>query len=193
MRENSVVASTWGFETSACYERPAFTAPTPLVRDPRSVIGSLQPEFKDHHFGFLLCVGPGVQSSSRSVSRHQINDALLAMSSYGSPMAPRRANARTAGSAGRHGHIPANEARPDTKGLVQDGSKASRQKSAGTRKNKAVRREDGGELVSRGGGKHGDDGSIRESEKSGRMKQRQLRAPRKMGSRFAADMRRGSH
>ena len=60
--------------TSSCYTRPAYVPPTPLLRDPRSVIGSLQPGFTNSHFGFLLCVGPGSASSSLEVSRHQIND-----------------------------------------------------------------------------------------------------------------------
>lgn len=67
-------ASIWGFETTACYSKPAFIAPTPLLRDPRSVIGRIQPQFIDKHFGFALCVGPGSASSSIEVSRHQIND-----------------------------------------------------------------------------------------------------------------------
>jgi len=60
--------------TLSCYTRPAYVPPTPLLRDPRSVIGSLQPGFTNSHFGFLLCVGPGSASSSFEVSRHQIND-----------------------------------------------------------------------------------------------------------------------
>ncbi|BGP47426.1 hypothetical protein JCM10450v2_003278 [Rhodotorula kratochvilovae] len=72
--DNAISASIWGFETSACYARPAFVPPSPLIRDPRSVIGSLQPSFTDKHFGFLLCVGPGSASSSFEMSRHQIND-----------------------------------------------------------------------------------------------------------------------
>lgn len=71
-------ASIWGIETSACYTSPAYTTPTPLLRDPRSVIGHLQPEFADQHFGFLLCVGPGSTSSSTSLSRHTINEAYMA-------------------------------------------------------------------------------------------------------------------
>lgn len=71
---SSLSASIWGFETTACYSKPAFISPTPLLRDPRSVIGRIQPQFVDKHFGFALCVGPGSASSSIEVSRHQIND-----------------------------------------------------------------------------------------------------------------------
>lgn len=67
-------ASIWGTDTTACYDRPAYISPTPLLRDPRSVIGSLQPSFLDKHFGFLLCVGPATPSTSFAISRHQIND-----------------------------------------------------------------------------------------------------------------------
>ncbi|GAA5963808.1 hypothetical protein JCM3765_004024 [Sporobolomyces pararoseus] len=74
VEDNAVSASIWGFETTACYSKPAFIAPTPLLRDPRSVIGRIQPQFVDKHFGFALCVGPGSASSSIEVSRHQIND-----------------------------------------------------------------------------------------------------------------------
>ncbi|GAA5882267.1 hypothetical protein JCM16303_002311 [Sporobolomyces ruberrimus] len=74
VEDNAVSASIWGFETTACYSKPAFIAPTPLLRDPRSVIGRIQPQFIDKHFGFALCVGPGSASSSIEVSRHQIND-----------------------------------------------------------------------------------------------------------------------
>ncbi|GAA5864474.1 hypothetical protein JCM1840_000513 [Sporobolomyces johnsonii] len=73
VEDNAVSASIWGFETPACYDRPHFVTPTPLLRDPRSVIGRLQPEFVNQHFGFLLCVGPGSASSSFEMSRHQIN------------------------------------------------------------------------------------------------------------------------
>ncbi|GAA5830546.1 hypothetical protein JCM3770_000812, partial [Rhodotorula araucariae] len=75
VQDNAISASIWGFETSACYDRPAFVPPSPLIRDPRSVVGTLQPSFTDKHFGFLLCVGPGSASSSFEMSRHQINDA----------------------------------------------------------------------------------------------------------------------
>ncbi|KAK4055479.1 hypothetical protein OIV83_000025 [Microbotryomycetes sp. JL201] len=200
VRENTVVASTWGFETSACYERPAFALPTPLIRDPRSVIGSLQGEFKDKHFGFLLCVGPGVPSSSHLLSRHQINDALLAM---GGNSAPKRSNTgRTPGSKSRHAHIPANEARPNKKGHVQDGGKSSKQKS-GTRKNRAVKHEgrtsydsydddESGPVAQIVRQKHREHSMRERGEKvaPARMKQRQLRAPRKVGnSRFGADIK----
>ncbi|KPV72174.1 uncharacterized protein RHOBADRAFT_56004 [Rhodotorula graminis WP1] len=74
VKDNAVSASIWGMSTSSCYSRPAYIPPTPLLRDPRSVIGSLQPGFTNSHFGFLLCVGPGSASSSFEVSRHQIND-----------------------------------------------------------------------------------------------------------------------
>ncbi|KAK4057804.1 hypothetical protein OIO90_001023 [Microbotryomycetes sp. JL221] len=206
VRENTVVASTWGFETSACYERPAFALPTPLIRDPRSVIGSLQGEFKDQHYGFLLCVGPGVQSSSHLLSRHQINDALLALSGQ---FAPKRSNmGRAPGAKSRHAHIPVHESRPNNKGHVQDGSKSTKQKKAGSRKNRAVKHEgmthhydehddddEGGlvaKTVGRGKSKRIGKDHLHEREKSkpGRMKQRQLRAPRKVGnSRFGADIK----
>ncbi|GAA6024697.1 hypothetical protein JCM11491_003619 [Sporobolomyces phaffii] len=74
VEDNAVSASIWGFETTACYSKPAFIPPAPLLRDPRSVIGRIQPQFVDKHFGFALCVGPGSASSSIEVSRHQIND-----------------------------------------------------------------------------------------------------------------------
>ncbi|BGP31399.1 hypothetical protein JCM10296v2_003163 [Rhodotorula toruloides] len=74
VQDNAVSASIWGVETTACYDRPAYIPPTPLLRDPRSVIGSLQPSFLDKHFGFLLCVGPATPSTSFAISRHQIND-----------------------------------------------------------------------------------------------------------------------
>ncbi|GAA5927355.1 right-handed parallel beta-helix repeat-containing protein [Sporobolomyces koalae] len=88
VEDNAVSASIWGFETTACYSKPAFVAPTPLLRDPRSVIGRIQPQFEDKHFGFALCVGPGSASSSIEVSRHQINDLSAIQASAQQP--PRR-------------------------------------------------------------------------------------------------------
>lgn len=70
-------ASIWGFQTDACYIRPSFALPAPLIRDTRGVMGSLQPEFRDLRFGFLLCVGPGSASTSHELSQHQINEAYI--------------------------------------------------------------------------------------------------------------------
>mgnify|MGYP001567533114 CR=1 FL=1 len=70
-------ASIWGFQTDACYTRPVFALPAPLIRDARSVIGQLQGEFHDLHFGFLLCVGPGSASSLNEVAQHQINEHYI--------------------------------------------------------------------------------------------------------------------
>ncbi|KAM0746546.1 hypothetical protein T439DRAFT_329658 [Meredithblackwellia eburnea MCA 4105] len=75
--ENAISASIWGFQTDACYTRPVFALPAPLIRDTRSVIGQLQGEFRDLHFGFLLCVGPGSASTSHELSQHQINENYI--------------------------------------------------------------------------------------------------------------------
>ncbi|KAK4705738.1 hypothetical protein P7C70_g476, partial [Phenoliferia sp. Uapishka_3] len=56
---------------------PVFALPAPLIRDARSVIGQLQGEFHDLHYGFLLCVGPGSASTSHTLSQHQINEAYI--------------------------------------------------------------------------------------------------------------------
>jgi len=94
-------ASIWGFETTACYSKPAFVAPTPLLRDPRSVIGRIQPQFENAHYGALLCIGPGSSSSSIEVSRHQINDLAavqaMAMASRQSQEASREPSSKGRG------------------------------------------------------------------------------------------------
>ncbi|KAL8290038.1 hypothetical protein RQP46_002977 [Phenoliferia psychrophenolica] len=77
VNENAISASIWGFQTDSCYTRPVFALPAPLLRDSRSVIGQLQGEFRDLHFGFLLCVGPGSASSSHEVAQHQINEQYI--------------------------------------------------------------------------------------------------------------------
>ncbi|GAA6007418.1 hypothetical protein JCM10207_006335 [Rhodosporidiobolus poonsookiae] len=111
VQDNAISASIWGFETSSCYDRPAFVAPTPLLRDPRSVMGSLQPSFLDKHYGFLLCVGPGSASSSMEMSRHQINDA--AAQSYSSRDARRGSpSGRNGRGRGRPASIPLGEMHP---------------------------------------------------------------------------------
>ncbi|BGP15412.1 hypothetical protein JCM10213v2_003380 [Rhodosporidiobolus nylandii] len=125
VQDNAISASIWGFETTSCYTRPAFALPTPLIRDPRSVLANaLQPGFTDKHFGFLLCVGPGTASSSLEMSRHQINDA--AVRGYHSPP-----SARSGGAGGRNGRgrgrpadIPMGEWHP--RGMVSERGSAGR-------------------------------------------------------------------
>ncbi|GJN89541.1 hypothetical protein Rhopal_002528-T1 [Rhodotorula paludigena] len=112
VQDNAISASIWGFETSACYERPAFVAPTPLLRDPRSVIGSLQPSFVDKHFGFLLCVGPGSPSSSFEMSRHQINDAQARSYHAAASHVGMKAGGRNGRGRGRPAEIPLKELHP---------------------------------------------------------------------------------
>ncbi|GAA5859701.1 hypothetical protein JCM8547_006990 [Rhodosporidiobolus lusitaniae] len=111
VEDNAISASIWGFETTACYDRPTFVLPTPLLRDPRSVMGNLQPSFADKHFGFLLCVGPGTASSSFEMSRHQINDASMRSYHMGPPS--RRNGGKNGRGKGRHADIPQHEWHPE--------------------------------------------------------------------------------
>ncbi|GAA5906553.1 hypothetical protein JCM6882_004468 [Rhodosporidiobolus microsporus] len=110
VKDNAISASIWGFETSACYDRPAFVPPSPLIRDPRSVIGDLQPSFTDKHYGFLLCVGPGTASSSEEMSRHQINDASVR--SYHSSIRDGKKGGRNGRGRVRPSDIPQGEMHP---------------------------------------------------------------------------------
>ncbi|GAA6035740.1 hypothetical protein JCM8097_005677 [Rhodosporidiobolus ruineniae] len=110
VEDNAISASIWGFETSSCYTRPAFVAPAPLLFDPRSAQGSLQPGFVDKHFGFLLCVGPGTASASMEMSRHQINDASVR--SYHSSVRNAAPGGRNGRGRGRPADIPAAEWHP---------------------------------------------------------------------------------
>lgn len=159
--------------------------PTPLLRDPRSVIGSLQAEFKDQHFGFLLCVGPGTLSSSHELSRHQINDAYVAAHNG------RRGQGRGVGAGGRQAAIPHAEANPSKGGVVMGGKagmKALQRKK--TARHEGVGREAPLGMRAQAAGQARDghlvDMWAKESERPQRgMKVRQLRGPRKNGNRFA--------
>ncbi|GAA6063733.1 hypothetical protein JCM10212_000772 [Sporobolomyces blumeae] len=115
VEDNAVSASIWGFETTACYDKPKFVAPTPLLRDPRSVIGRIQPQFVDKHFGFALCVGPGSLSSSIEVSRHQIND-LAAVQAASMPNRERDFRDGRRGASSSSGDEGASESSRPTKG-----------------------------------------------------------------------------
>lgn len=110
-------ASIWGLETSACFQRPAFVPPTPLLRDPRSVIGKIQSEFTSQHYGFLACVGPGLPSSSGTLSRHQINDDFLLQHGHGR----KKGGAGRAAPGAARGAIPAAELHPHRHGLKDEG------------------------------------------------------------------------
>ncbi|GAA5829827.1 hypothetical protein JCM11251_007898 [Rhodosporidiobolus azoricus] len=110
VQDNAISASIWGFETSACYDRPVFVPPSPLIRDPRSVHGNLQSGFTDKHYGFLLCVGPGTASSSEEMSRHQINDASVR--SYHSSIRDGKKGGRNGRGRGRPADIPQGEMHP---------------------------------------------------------------------------------
>nr|CRX78995.1 hypothetical protein ls5930a1_00061 [Leucosporidium scottii] len=184
---NAISASIWGFETSACYERPHFAMPTPLIRDARSVIGSLQSEFKDQHFGFLLCVGPGTLSSSHELSRHQINDAYVAAHNG------RRGFGRGVGAAGRHATIPEGEASPSRGGVIiggKAGMKALQRKKTARHEGLGHQAEAKNVPLARDG--HLVDMWAKESERPMQgMKIRQLKAPRRGGNRFA-EVRAGS-
>ncbi|KAI5476896.1 Pectin lyase fold/virulence factor superfamily protein [Pseudohyphozyma bogoriensis] len=79
VQDNAVSASIWGFKTPSCPlpPSPTFPLPAPLLRSRGSVLGQLQKEFRELHYGFLLCVGPGSISSSNDISQHQINEEYI--------------------------------------------------------------------------------------------------------------------
>ncbi|GAA5892231.1 hypothetical protein JCM5296_003213 [Sporobolomyces johnsonii] len=173
-----------GFETPACYDRPHFVTPTPLLRDPRSVIGRLQPEFVNQHFGFLLCVGPGSASSSFEMSRHQINVPREA---------DHRASSRDAAGTGRRA-AKKGRGRPDAipkREMHPLGARGGGERKHGFRGVKVAPRRAGGEKVQpqlRRVNDVFDVGGLKEESKRNAvvrqgtgMQQRRLRAPRAVG------------
>ena len=80
---NSISAVISGYQTAACYLRPQFALPTPLLRDPASSTGLFQKEFEPIPFGFLLCVGPGGQGQAGALARHQIGTETAARVTMG--------------------------------------------------------------------------------------------------------------